>query len=342
MRDGRKKFIESKTQYNIIKDYLAERTNDESGSYSVNPFQISVHNSLNDKLGGNGLFFEDQKTDELNTPSDDLMCVKVSPGKAYVEGYDVETTGTSILDVEKPRDTKNIDLTNFPFRMGNLLKVNNVAGTPTNNELLTLKNKHKSESTGVEIGKARVYTFGLTDAAYSGSSTTWNLYLYDIQTYTKFILNANISLPIHSHVKGVVSGATGFTVAAYSDKNLIYVTNTTGSFIKGEGLVINGNNDVKRSIKELESSTGNVYQTISVLSKRSNQINIEMKEELNQKLDEFATSTDNLEEIFENREQIEVSRYYERLPKSGAIAIQELEQEKIFWKSPETEDSSED
>ena len=252
LRDGRKKFIESKTQYNIIKDYLAERTNDESGSYSVNPFQISVHNSLNDKLGGNGLFFEDQKTDELNTPSDDLMCVKVSPGKAYVEGYDVETTGTSILDVEKPRDTKNIDLTNFPFRMGNLLKVNNVAGTPTNNELLTLKNKHKSESTGVEIGKARVYTFGLTDAAYSGSSTKWNLYLYDIQTYTKFILNANISLPIHSHVKGVVSGATGFTVAAYSDKNLIYVTNTTGSFIKGEGLVINGNNDVKRSIKELD------------------------------------------------------------------------------------------
>ena len=70
------------------------------------------------------------------------------------------------------------------------------------------------------------------------------------------------------------------------------------------------------------------------LSKRSNQINIEMKEELNQKLDEFATSTDNLEEIFENREQIEVSRYYERLPKSGAIAIQELEQEKYFGKLP--------
>ena len=58
-----------------------------------------------------------------------------------------------------------------------------------------------------------------------------------------------------------------------------------------------------------------------------------MKEELDQKLDEFATSTDNLEEIFENREQIEVSRYYERLPKSGAIAMQELEQEKIYSES---------
>ena len=96
-----------------------------------------------------------------------------------------------------------------------------------------------------------------------------------------------------------------------------------------------------RSLRELESETSNIYETITVLSKRSNQINVEMKEELNQKLDEFATSTDNLEEIFENREQIEVSRYYERLPKSGAIAIQELENEKIFWKSPENEDSNE-
>ena len=98
---------------------------------------------------------------------------------------------------------------------------------------------------------------------------------------------------------------------------------------------------ITRSLRELESETSNIYETINVLSKRYNQINVEMKEELNQKLDEFATSTDNLEEIFENREQIEVSRYYERLPKSGAIAIQELENEKIFWKSPENEDSNE-
>ena len=98
---------------------------------------------------------------------------------------------------------------------------------------------------------------------------------------------------------------------------------------------------ITRSLKSLEDDTDNIYESITVLSKRSNQINIEMKEELDQKLDEFATSTDNLEEIFENREQIEVSRHYERLPKSGAIAIQELENEKIFWKSPENEDSNE-
>ena len=101
---------------------------------------------------------------------------------------------------------------------------------------------------------------------------------------------------------------------------------------------------ITRNLREMETSTGNIYETIVVLSKRSNQINVEMKEELNQKLDEFATSNDNLEEIFENREQIEVSRYYERLPKSGAIAMQEMEGDKIFCKAPETaeEESSEE
>ena len=94
---------------------------------------------------------------------------------------------------------------------------------------------------------------------------------------------------------------------------------------------------ITRCLKELESSTGNVYETITVLSKRSNQINIEMKEELNQKLDEFATSTDNLEEIFENREQIEVSRFYEKLPKPYAIAIQEWIDNKIYFRDTESE-----
>tara|TARA_B110000495_G_C22596784_1_gene357205 strand:- start:132 stop:458 length:327 start_codon:yes stop_codon:yes gene_type:complete len=93
---------------------------------------------------------------------------------------------------------------------------------------------------------------------------------------------------------------------------------------------------ITRDLREMEVTLGNVYETIVVLSKRSNQINSELNEELTQKLEEFASTTDNLEEIFENREQIEVSRFYERLPKPGAIAIQELEQDTLFWRHPET------
>lgn len=92
---------------------------------------------------------------------------------------------------------------------------------------------------------------------------------------------------------------------------------------------------ITRNLADLERQTGNIYESIVILSKRANQVNNEMKEELTSKLEEFASSTDNLEEIFENREQIEVSRFYERLPKPGAISMQEFEQEKVFWKSPE-------
>ena len=96
---------------------------------------------------------------------------------------------------------------------------------------------------------------------------------------------------------------------------------------------------ITRDLKKMEEPVGNVYETIVLLSKRSNQINSELKEELSQKLDEFASTTDNLEEIFENREQIEVSRFYERLPKPGAIAIQEMEQDQIFWRQPEIQEN---
>ena len=96
---------------------------------------------------------------------------------------------------------------------------------------------------------------------------------------------------------------------------------------------------ITRDLKKMEEPVGNVYETIVLLSKRSNQINSELKEELSQKLDEFASTTDNLEEIFDNREQIEVSRFYERLPKPGAIAIQEMEQDHLFWRQPEIQEN---
>ena len=86
---------------------------------------------------------------------------------------------------------------------------------------------------------------------------------------------------------------------------------------------------ITRDIVELEKTTSNIYESVVVISKRSDQISAELKEELTRKLEEFASTTDNLEEIFENREQIEISRFYEKLPKPNAIAIKELIDEKI-------------
>eukprot|EP01156_Anaeramoeba_ignava_P021941 Anaeramoba_ignava/c19967_g2_i2.p7 GENE.c19967_g2_i2~~c19967_g2_i2.p7 ORF type:complete len:109 (+),score=30.79 c19967_g2_i2:926-1252(+) len=90
-------------------------------------------------------------------------------------------------------------------------------------------------------------------------------------------------------------------------------------------------------LKELTKETGNIYETINIISKRANQINAELKDELTRKLEEFASVTDNLEEIFENREQIEISKFYERLPKPVLIATNEFVEDKIVYKYPDQE-----
>jgi DNA-directed RNA polymerase subunit K/omega len=89
---------------------------------------------------------------------------------------------------------------------------------------------------------------------------------------------------------------------------------------------------ITRDVKDLELSTGNIYQSIVVMSKRANQISAEIKEELSLKLQEFSTAQDNLEEVFENREQIEISKFYERLPKAHSMAIEELIEDKIYFR----------
>lgn len=94
---------------------------------------------------------------------------------------------------------------------------------------------------------------------------------------------------------------------------------------------------ITRNLIELEAGTENIYETIAIISRRANQIGVELKEELNHKLEEFASYTDNLEEIFENREQIEISKFYERLPKPALIALQEFIEENIYYRRAEVE-----
>ena len=96
-------------------------------------------------------------------------------------------------------------------------------------------------------------------------------------------------------------------------------------------------NTVTRDMIELSQDTGNIYETVAIIAKRSNQIAGEMKHDLEKKLQEFASLNDNLEEISENREQIEISRYYEKLPKPTLIAAQEYGEHKIFFRTPANE-----
>lgn len=96
-------------------------------------------------------------------------------------------------------------------------------------------------------------------------------------------------------------------------------------------------NTVTRNMMDLCEDTGNVYETVVIIGKRANQIAVEMKNDLSKKLQEFASYNDNLEEVFENREQIEISRYYEKLPKPTLIAAQEYEEGKVYYRNPAKE-----
>jgi len=95
---------------------------------------------------------------------------------------------------------------------------------------------------------------------------------------------------------------------------------------------------VTRNLATLNKDTGNIYETVAIVSKRANQISGELKEELNRKLEEFASYTDNLEEVFENRERIEISKFYERLPKPTLIAMQEFIDDQVYYRKPEIEE----
>ena len=237
---------------------------------------------MNDGISNEGVFNSGENTDQGATPTDDLFALKVSPGKAYVRGYDIERPVSTILDIEKPRDKKEIELSSVPFKFGNKFQINNVNGTPklgiNINNAITLSNQRKTTAnatsiTGTTIGTAKVYAFENTDAAYSGASTKFDLYLFDVQTFTSLVLNTAVSsteLPDTAFVEGLSSGASGFAKSAGGNSATITLRDTSGTFIVGEQIRINGLTTVARSIKTVTAhrleDIKSVYQDSSVYS----------------------------------------------------------------------------
>ena len=101
-------------------------------------------------------------------------------------------------------------------------------------------------------------------------------------------------------------------------------------------------NTVTRDVQELWKDTGNIYESVAIIAKRANQISVEIKQDLSKKLAEFASYNDSLDEIFENREQIEISRYYEKLPKPTLLASQEFIDGDVYWRDPSKEAQNEE
>ena len=249
--DGVLRSQKKNTDYSVLEDELARRTYSESGDYYVTPFDLSVKESLNNNLGNKGIFNVNQQTYGGSTPTEDLALYQVSPGKAFVRGYEIETISPTFLDVPKPRTTKTLENQSINYNTGSTLKLNRVYGAPTigigNTYILSLRSSrvgvNSMTSPGKEIGVARVYDFKLDSGSYNSSNpqlNEWNISLYDIQTTTEITLNEPITLPVPTFVKGKYSGATAFLKSSVSAGTALTVYEKTGEFSKNEPFIFNG------------------------------------------------------------------------------------------------------
>ena len=253
------KFVKSGDNVdNLIRDELARRTFDESGNYYINPFPITPKECLNNRIGNDGAYYSNQLTQQGNNPSDDLMCLSIGPGKAYVRGYEIETLNTTTVDVPKPRTTQKVFNEALPFSVGRQVELNHVSGSPPigigTDSHVNLFNKRTvtvGEGNGTQVGVARVYDLKLKNVGYADSSTVFESSLYDVQTFTYLQLNTATTVPLPAYIEGQNSNAVGFAYTSSNNSNQITLYQVNGQFQVGEEIFINGVT-ASRSITEVE------------------------------------------------------------------------------------------
>jgi len=257
--DGVIKTVRTPKDYNLIQDELARRTYAESGDYYVTPFDLSIKESLNDGLGNRGVFNQGQFTYGGSTPSENLAIYQVSPGKAFVRGYEVETTSPVFLDSDKPRTTSTLKDLSINYNTGSTLTLNRVFGSPLigigNTYVLSLRDSRVGTAStiaaGKEIGVARVYDFRLESGSYDTTNSDlnqWNISLYDVQTTTEVTLNQPITLSVPTFIKGKNSGATAFLKNSVTNSASIVLYQKNGEFIPNESFIIDGINNNRVAI----------------------------------------------------------------------------------------------
>ena len=229
------------TEYAVVADMLARRTDDESGDYIVRHFDIEARENLN--TGTNrGIYTAAQGGLETK---DTLV---VAPGKAYVNGYEVETQTASFVNFDKSRTTKRIQNDTVPFNLGNYGNVDNVYSQPDISLVGTaidpfdfVKLQDQQTTTpgapaGSWIGLARSRSFEYKSGTVGAVTAVYHHYLFDITMFTELTYSANATLTANAVITGITSGATGIVVAAISGTTNFELMQLEGAFVVGEVL----------------------------------------------------------------------------------------------------------
>ena len=237
-----------------IIDTLARRTFDESGDYTVRTFSMEVKESVT--LNENeGVFSKGDTTDQGGTASNDLLALKVSPGKAYVRGYEIEKLVNTFVDIPKAREFNSVNSGVVTYDVGNFLNVTNMYGTPDISfisgettpykqiDLFDTPTATRGSSSGTRIGVARTRAIEYTSGTAGSSEAVFKMYMFDFRPFTFLTLSDTPSPTLeanHSNggvqVKGVTSKATGWLWADGTSGGTVILTNVSGTFSAGEKL----------------------------------------------------------------------------------------------------------
>ena len=284
VKKGKSRSFARSTEYALLADEMARRTNDESGSYTVKPFTITVEESVDTTVQGKsfkGRHADGATTDDGGIASEDKLAVIVSPGKAYVKGFEIEKTGVTIKDLVKARDFDTVNAGITTYDMGNHALITNVYGSPdisnVSGEATAFKTvqffdtfnttRGAKNGTLIGVGRARGMEYSSGDAGASSDNTAsqYKLFVFDIRPFTVLTLSDTPSptlLASHANggvlVTGVTSGATGFVFKDDTSATKVNLTTVVGSFQVGEKITASDSAETSAIVE----NSGNTDLTI--------------------------------------------------------------------------------
>jgi len=279
------------TEYSVLGDTLARRTFDESGDYTVRPFQFDVRESIDNDYKGStnkGAYGVGTKTSQNVDADESLLAVQTSPGKAYVKGYEIEKIANSLIDLKKARDFNTVNAGIATFELGNFVEITNafqipdigsVTGESTAYKTIGLFDEAtttRGTSNGTQIGVARARSIEHLSGTQGDTTAIMKMFLFDVRPFTFLTISGTPSptlVATHTNggvqIKGVTSGATGFVFGPSTSGTTIALTSVVGNFTTGEKLIASDSAETGKIIVTSEPADITINAgTGTIVSKR--------------------------------------------------------------------------
>ena len=281
LKNGMQESKVDKTTLGRIEKTLARRTFDESGDYTVRPFQFEVKESV-ELNEFEGVYTKGDITEDGNTADNTRLAVKVSPGKAYVKGFEVEKIGTTIIDVPKARSFESVNAESTAYDIGNFLNVTNVYGTPDVTfisgettpykqvDLLDQPISTRGSTAGTRVGIARARTIEYSSGTVGEVGAVYKLYLFDLRPFVFLTLSGTPSATLEANhtnggvqVKGVNSNATGFVFADGTGSATVILTNVAGTFSVGEKITASDSAETDKIVENSSNADLTITRVVT-------------------------------------------------------------------------------